>query len=520
MLSLGGPSVQVYNNLALALKDDGQLEAALAAFDRALALAPDYANGHFNRGNLLADAGRYEEAIDSYRRALALDPGDAGAHCRLGVACGHLGRADEALTAFERALAINPDYAEAHRNRAFVWLAQGRYRQGWQEFESRLACDDLPMPQVAGPRWDGSPLEGRRLLLYGEQGLGDTLQFVRYVPLVEQRGGQAVLGVPASLIPLLTVSGYGRWIVPRGSEATYDLHCPLLSFPYMFGGDDGQPLWRGPYLQPDAERLQRWREPLTAIEGFKVGIAWAGNPGYLHDQFRSVRLDELAPLARVPGVRLVSLQKGGGDDLRRVAGEIPIVDLGESFDAEGGAFMDTAAVVGHLDLVIAVNSSVAHLSGGLGAPVWMALQRSVDWRWPACDAKTPWYPSIAHFSSASTRRLAAGLRRDGRAAGSAGGRGFAARPVKPLHCASAANPRALAIEHRLDPRPFRFDNVRCRFFARPNPGETEHERTVVRDPRLTSARSPRVLGRHQLAVGGCRLVESRHGQDAQASGVR
>ena len=381
----------------MALKDDGQLEAALAAFDRALALAPDYANGHFNRGNLLADAGRYEEAIDSYRRALALDPGDAGAHCRLGVACGHLGRADEALTAFERALAINPDYAEAHRNRAFVWLAQGRYRQGWQEFESRLACDDLPMPQVAGPRWDGSPLEGRRLLLYGEQGLGDTLQFVRYVPLVEQRGGQAVLGVPASLIPLLTVSGYGRWIVPRGSEATYDLHCPLLSFPYMFGGDDGQPLWRGPYLQPDAERLQRWREPLTAIEGFKVGIAWAGNPGYLHDQFRSVRLDELAPLARVPGVRLVSLQKGGGDDLRRVAGEIPIVDLGESFDAEGGAFMDTAAVVGHLDLVIAVNSSVAHLSGGLGAPVWMALQRSVDWRWPACDAKTPWYPSMRIF---------------------------------------------------------------------------------------------------------------------------
>ncbi len=396
-LTLGGPAAEVYNNLGLALKDDGQIEAALAAFDHALALKTDYANGAFNRGNLLADAGRYEEAIDSYRRAIALNPADAGAYCRLGVAYGDLGCADEALAAFEHALAINPKYAEAHRNRAFVWLAQGRYREGWREFEWRLACDDLPMPQFAKPQWDGSPLDGRKLLLYGEQGLGDTLQFMRYVPLVEEHGGQAVLGVPASLIALLTVSGFGRWIVPRGTDAAYDLHCPLLSFPHLFGGEDGRPLWRGPYLKADPARIARWRDPLAAIGGFKVGIAWAGNPGYLHDRYRSVRLEAFAPLARVPGVRLVSLQKGAGDDLRRVAGQIPIVDLGDSFDAEGGAFMDTAAVISHLDLVVGVNSSIAHLSGGLGAPVWMALQRSVDWRWPASSEQTPWYPSMRIF---------------------------------------------------------------------------------------------------------------------------
>ena len=299
-LALGPPTPELYNNLGLALKDDAQFDAALVAFNRALALKPDYTNGYFNRGNLFSDSGRFEEAIASYRRAVELNPADAGAYCRMGVAYGDMGQVDEALAAFDHTLAIDPGNAEAHRNRAFGWLAQERYLEGWREFEWRLACADLTMPELDMPRWDGSPLEGRTVLLYAEQGLGDALQFMRYVPLVEERGGNAVLGVPPSLVPLLTCSGFGRWIVPRGTVVKYDLHSPLLSFPHIFGGDDGRPLWRGAYLRTDAQRVARWREPLAAIDGFKVGIAWAGNPGYLHDRYRSVRLEEFAPLRACP----------------------------------------------------------------------------------------------------------------------------------------------------------------------------------------------------------------------------
>jgi Tfp pilus assembly protein PilF len=401
-LAFGPRSAELLNNVALARRDAGRREEALAAFDEALSIKPDYQTVHFNRGRLLAGMGRLDEAVAAFETAIRLAPGDAGTHCMLGVA--HYDRADweAAAEAFDRALEIHPNYAEARRNRAMVRLLHGEYERGWRQFEARLDCDDIVKRAFDKPRWDGSPLAGRTLFVYAEQGLGDTLQFVRYVPAAARAGGRVLFEAQDALRPLLVQSGFGEYLIERGEQPAFDVHASLISLARHVPDGSGAPHWPGQYLRADPERVEHWKVRLGDIAGFKVGIAWAGNPEHPHDRFRSVRLEEFAPLAAVPGVRLVSLQKGaGGEQRAEVAGRMNVVDLGGELDESTGAFMDTTAVIENLGLVISVDTAVAHLAGAMGAQVWLALQYAPDWRWRTSGETTAWYPTMRLFRQQS-----------------------------------------------------------------------------------------------------------------------
>jgi tetratricopeptide (TPR) repeat protein len=389
-LQLSQPSAELYNNYALALKDSGQIEPALAAFDHALAIRPDYANGHFNRGNLLLENWRLDEAAASYQLAIRSTPDDADAYCKLGIAYYDLGRLDEALAAFEQALRRQPNYPEARRNRGIVLLSQGRFSQGWPDYEWRFECAGFAKRSCPQPRWDGSALDGRTLLVYAEQGLGDTLFFVRYLKALDAVGGKIWAEVQGALVPLLEQSGFGHWLVKPDAPPDFDVHCPLASLPSLVAVGRGEPYWPGPYLEATADRVALWHSRLKGISEFKIGIMWAGSPDYSHDRLRSVRLVEFRPLADILGVRLISLQKGPPREQIAAAAPMEIIDLGASLDESAGAFVDTAAVIKNLDLVITVDTSVGHLAGGMGVPVWVPLQISPDWRWQTRGSRTSW----------------------------------------------------------------------------------------------------------------------------------
>lgn len=397
-LAMGPRSAEALNNLSLAQKDAGEFAAGLATLDEALGLAPDFANGHFNRGSLLAAMGCWEASIESYRRAIELDPSDAVAHCSIGVTYYGAGRLDEAVAAFDRALALKPDYIEVRRNRGLAWLLAGDYARGWREFEHRLDCDDFQKFDFKQPRWDGGSLAGRTLLVCSEQGLGDTLQFARYLPLAAQQAGRVWFQAQDALKPLLVQSGYGQYLFDAAQPPAFDVYTSLLSLAGHLPDASGAPYWSNPYLRADRDRVAHWRARMADVQGFKIGIVWAGNPDHPHDRFRSARLAEFAPLAAAPDVQLFSLQKGAGrEQLAALGGAFPVLDLADELDRAGGAFLDTAALLECLDLLVTVDTSVAHLAGALGRPVWVALDRSPDWRWLLSGATTPWYPTMRLF---------------------------------------------------------------------------------------------------------------------------
>jgi hypothetical protein len=310
-----------------------------------------------------------------------------------------LGDAAGGLTAFAEALRLRPDYPKARTNRALALLQTGDYEQGWREYEWRWRTDDFTLRDFGRPRWDGSSLKGRVILLHAEQGLGDTLQFIRYAPLVQQRGGVVVVEAPPRLLPLLgRCPGIDRLVARGAALPEFDVEAPLLSLPALFGTTAATIPAPIPYLSTDPQRGEHWSVELRALAEFKVGIAWQGSPTYRGDRQRSVPLRHFEPLARVPGVRLVNLQKGhGSEQLESVAANWGVVDLGPRLDEGAGAFEDTAAVMAQLDLVICSDTSVAHLAGALGVATWLALPLACDWRWGQKGETTPWYPAMRLF---------------------------------------------------------------------------------------------------------------------------
>ena len=397
-LKLGPATAEMLNNLALALKDSGQIDEALATFDKTLEMRSDYANGYFNRGNLYLEEGKLAEAIQDYRKVLVLNPRDAGAHCKLGVAYFDLAQIDRAIENFDQSLRLQPHYPEVRRNRALGWLTRGEYAKGWPEFEWRLECEGFGKRVFTQPPWDGSPLEDRTVLVHFEQGLGDTLQFIRYLPDVQMMGGRVLALVQSPLIPLLEQSGFGRWLIDPAVEPQFDVHCPLLSLPGLVTRRSGAPFWPGTYLAADAERIATWRQRVPQDGALKVGLSWAGNPDHTHDRFRSVHLSQLEPLANIAGVHLISLQKGPpARQISEMENRMPVIELGDALDATESAFLDSAAVMRSLDLVITVDTALAHLAGGLEVPVWTALQLSPDWRWQVQGETTGWYPTMRLF---------------------------------------------------------------------------------------------------------------------------
>jgi hypothetical protein len=326
-------------------------------------------------------------------------------------------------------LKLDPEFLSARWNRTLLSLLQGNFEQAWPEYERRWELPGTPRRDFAEPLWDGSPLAGRTILLYAEQGLGDTVQFIRYVPLVKQCGGKVVVECQPHLLRLLSNMPEIDRLIAHGSPLpAYDVRAPLLSLPGIFRTTLANVPATVPYLVADPALVEWWRQglaksdvlPLPSVIGpcFKVGIAWQGSVTYRYDRQRSIPLAYFSKLAEVPGIQLISLQKGPGTEQLAALGEGQrIVNLSRQLDEKSGAFMDTAAVMKNLDLVITSDTVVAHLAGALGVPVWVALALTPDWRWLLERDDSPWYPTMKLFRqtrfgdwAAVFERMAAELR--------------------------------------------------------------------------------------------------------------
>jgi tetratricopeptide (TPR) repeat protein len=390
---------EAYNNLGLALTETGHAAEAVIILRQAVRLRPQDGGAHNNLGLALADLGKFAEAEASYHEALRLNPRDADAHGNLGSAYKEQGRSAEALACYQLALWLKPESPSAHWNRALALLQAGQFEEGWREYEWRWKRPQTPPRPFRQPAWDGTQLVGRTILLYMEQGLGDMIQFLRYAPLVKRQGGTMVVECPASLIPLFsTCPGIDRLVAEGSPLPEFDVQAPLLSLPRLLGTTLETVPANVPYLSAGPERVERWRRELEPLGGYKVGIAWQGNPKYQWDRHRSIPLACFAPLADMTGVRLVSLQKGpGAEQVRALHGRFGLVELTGEWDTEVGAFLDTAAVMKCLDLVVTADTAAAHLAGALGVPVWVALSAIADPRWLLGRDDSPWYPTLRLF---------------------------------------------------------------------------------------------------------------------------
>jgi tetratricopeptide (TPR) repeat protein len=387
-----------HNALGSVLLDQRDLEQARSHCQEAVRLNPNLVEGYLNLGNVHVEEDRPAEAVACFDRAIQIKPDYADALVNKGSLLGKLGDLDQSLACLEAALRINPDHAEAHGNRALIYLVHGDFARGWPEYEWRWRCKEK-LPEFSQPRWDGSPLGGRTILLYCEQGLGDTLHFIRYADLVKQHGGRVLVQCQAPLLPILkNCSGIDE-LVPRNAPLpAFDVHAPLLSLPGILHTTLDTIPAQVPYLSAKAELVARWHQELRPFWGFKIGINWRGRPDNPAERYRRFPLAQFAPLARLPGVHLVSLQKEGSEEILHAhADRFRVVDFGPEVDGASGPFMDTAAIMKNLDLVITSDTVIPHLAGALGVPVWVALPVSPDWRWLLGREDSPWYPTMRLF---------------------------------------------------------------------------------------------------------------------------
>ena len=388
------------SNLGNTLKQLGQLDEAEASCREALRLKPDYSTAFNNLGVALVAQGRLQEASATFEEALALMPNDAVTHSNLSAALVRQGKYTEAEANSKQALSLNPNYAEAHKNQGIVWLLLGDFERGWPEYEWRWQCPGSKMPGYSASLWQGEPLDGKTILLHHEQGLGDTIQFVRYATILKQHGaGQVVVKTQKPLMKLLAACpGIDELVCDDAKLPAFDVHVPMLSVPGILETTFESIPAKVPYLHAESELVAKWQRRLAAYDGFKVGIAWQGSPDFHADAQRSVPLQHFAKLAAVPGVRLFSLQKGfGSEQIDAMNGQFELVDFGEELDVDAGPFMDTAAIIQNVDLVITSDTSVPHLAGALGVPTWLALSISPDWRWFLEREDNPWYPTMRLF---------------------------------------------------------------------------------------------------------------------------
>ncbi len=383
-------------NLGHLFRELKRYDEAIDVLQQAIAIDPNHAGAYANLGTTIRDTGRYAEAVPLLRKAIELNPQSAEAYNNLGTTFHALGQSDEAGRCYDEALRINPELADAHLSRATWRLRNGDLAGGFEEYEWRWKTkvfSDRGFPQ---PRWNGEPLDGRTILLYAEQGLGDTLHFVRFAAEARQRGGRVIVECHEPLVELLRGSSLADVVIPlRSPLPPFEVHAPLMSLPHILKLAPDQ-FWRGAYLTTDPERVAAWRERLAPCPGFRVGICWRGNREHIFDAQRTLQLAALAPLARVPGVRLVSLQKDATDD-ELAQGGFEVIDTINGGARPTDSFADAAAVIHQLDLVVTVDTSVAHLAGGLAAPTWVTISANPDWRWQLTGERTPWYPSLRLF---------------------------------------------------------------------------------------------------------------------------
>ena len=424
-----------HSNFGYMLFRLGRLEESLPHFRSALAIEADFTLAYNNLGSALLELGRHAEAIEAFRSAIECDPICADGYVNLGNALRRcdchaqafevlqqgrqrahpnpqlllnlggvhkdLGQFDDAICAYEEAIVANSAYAEAHWNLSLVLLARSQLARGWEEFEWRrkilgLAPDALPQNST---EWKGESVAEKTLLVIAEQGLGDTLQFIRYATMLKQNGARVIAAVQPPLMKILAGCDGIDEIVPLDAPfPPHDLFCLTMSLPRLMSPVLELIPKNVPYLHADPLLIAQWRDRLAQIPGFKIGISWQGNPTYGADRYRSIPLDQFEVLAQVPGVTLISLQRGyGSEQLAAARTRLSIVEFPGEVDATNGPFMDTAAIVKNLDLVISSDTAIVHLAGGLGVPVWMATSFVPDWRWLLDRSDSPWYPTLRLF---------------------------------------------------------------------------------------------------------------------------
>lgn len=401
-LELEPGAVDVLCNQGTALRQLNRHEAALQSYDAALAVSADFPEAWCNRGSVLLDMHRTADALDAFDHALTINPKYALGWFNRGNAFFDMRRFDEALHAYDEVIGIDPNYVDAHFAQGFIYLHRGDFAKGWPKYEWRLRDpkSEHSRRHFSQPRWSGEePLDGRTILIYGEQGFGDTVQFCRYAQRLLDAGARVVLEVQPALRSLMaTLHGPAQVIATGEPLPAFDYQCPLLSLPLVFQTDLSSIPAQTPYLHPDAQLIEKWEGILGAKKRLRIGLAWSGNPEHRNDRNRSIDLATLMPLLGLD-VEWISLQKVIRENDMAVLEQSPI----RNFDTDIRDFSDTAALIHSLDLIIAVDTAVAHLAGALGRPVWMLLPHLAEWRWMSDRADSPWYPSARLFRQAAPR---------------------------------------------------------------------------------------------------------------------
>jgi len=432
--SYAGP----YYNLAEVCQDKGMLDEAILSYKKALELNPALSGAYYNIGAILQAKGEYDEALAYYKESLQLDsnhfdtytaigvilqekdqldealeyhhtalqlnPNLEDAYNNIGVIMREKGKIDEAVLNYQRALQLNPYSPEIHFGFSLILLLSGKFAQGWKEHEWRLLTKEIGSfyREFNKPLWDGSDLQGQTILLHAEQGLGDTIQFIRYAPLVAQRGANVIVECQKELVSLISmVQGVHKVIEENQQLPVFDLHCPLLSLPHLLGTTTDNIPAHMPVFSVNASDVHKWQDKFFHSDGIlNVGLVWAGNSLNKKDRFRSLPLEIFLPLTVIQNVVFYSLQKGPASmQVKNPPAGMEIIDYMEKVQD----FSDTAALIENLDLVISVDTAVAHLAGSLGKPVWVLLPFSPDWRWMLNRQDSPWYPTMKLFRQASSR---------------------------------------------------------------------------------------------------------------------
>lgn len=395
-LKLKPDHAEAHNNLGMTRREQGQFEQAIECYNQAIRLNPDCALFHSNLASVLQHQGRLAEAIAHCERAVGLDPGCAEAHYNLGSALRDAGLCDEAIEQNELAIRLRPDYAEAHWNQAVAHLLNGNFREGWKEYEWRRRTDwhaSAYPHRCRQPRWNGESFVGKKLLVHCEQGIGDCIQFVRYLPMVKALGGTVVFEAWKSLHGLVKefdgIDELAELSFDKKTQTPFDAHISIMDLPGLFGTSENTIPASVPYIYADSAKAAHWRQELAGPE-LKVGIVWAGSTRHANDHNRSCGLEKLVSMCEIECVRLYGLQTG--KPARQAVGT-SVVNLGEKFED----FTDTAAAIESLDLVISVDTAVLHLAGAMGKPTWAVLAFAPDWRWMLDRADNPWYPNVRLF---------------------------------------------------------------------------------------------------------------------------
>lgn len=391
--------IAAYNNMGNVLRESQRYDEAIAAFQNVLALAPELAQGHYNLGGVYRLVEDYERAVEHLSKAIQLKPDYADAWNNLALTCKNMGDLDRAMTYFNRALQIDPELAVARWNRSFVNFLTGNWLEGWHDFEARF---DVPHwrtiypHRIDGALWDGGPIPGKTLFVHDEQGLGDTIQFARLLPWARQRCEQLILETREELIPLLEDNPAIDRIIIRSKThpptTHFDCYIPLMSIARLACMTPQKTAGSLPYITAEKAKSDCWQRRLETPNP-RVGLVWAGRPQHGNDTNRSCNLAQFAPLFRHADIHFVGLQKG-------LAAAQVVSGQWSNFDNIGphlDNFGDTAAVLSQLDLLISVDTAVAHLAGAMGRPVWVLLPFIPDWRWGMRGQTTSWYPTMQLF---------------------------------------------------------------------------------------------------------------------------